>query len=158
MAYSTDGSDTGSFSIDVAIPVIQEDDGEPLNGTQGGNLVYTPPRTTFFTPEEFDAWSDEETTPIVLVLHGLGGGSHENYIRLSLEPLIASKNAGGLGFAAAVVNARGCAWTKLTSNRMFNAMFTQDFRQVVKMIRERFPRRPIMGLGFSLGANILARW
>ncbi|EPS40271.1 hypothetical protein H072_5923 [Dactylellina haptotyla CBS 200.50] len=153
VAESPDGSDRGSFSIDVAVPFTHGDD--DMQNSEPRNI---PPRTSFFTPKEFAAWSDEETTPVVVVLHGLGGGSHENYVRLALEPLVSAKTAGGLGFAAVVVNARGCAWTKLTSNKMFNAMFTQDFRQVAALVRERFPKRPIMGLGFSLGANILAHY
>lgn len=39
---------------------------------------------------------------------------------------------------------------------MFNAMWTQDVRQVVKLLRKKFPKRPLLGMGFSLGANILA--
>ncbi|KAK6541799.1 hypothetical protein TWF694_007580 [Orbilia ellipsospora] len=161
-ADSPDGSDTGTFSIDVVVPppstpevvatpskkVLLESDPE-----------YFPPRTSFFTNEEFEAWgSSDETNPIVVALHGLSGGSHETYVRLSLEPLVRAKKDGGLGYDGLVVNARGCAWTKLTSNKMFNAMFTHDVRQVIKLIRQKFPKRPIMALGFSLGANILANY
>lgn len=158
-AESPDGSDTGSFSIDIVASVGAQPDPTP-SGTVlvEGNPEYFSPRTSFFTQEEFESWKDEETTPIVVVLHGLGGGSHEKYVRLALEPLVTPKDKGGLGYAALVVNARGCAWTKLTSNRMFNAMFTPDIRQVVKLVRIRFPKRPIMAMGFSLGANVLAHY
>ncbi|EPS41854.1 hypothetical protein H072_4177 [Dactylellina haptotyla CBS 200.50] len=154
--------DTGSFSIDVVVPapLTPEVDSTPSKKVLlETDPDYIPPRTTVFTPGEFEAWgSQEETTPIVVALHGLSGGSHETYVRLSLETLVRSTKDGGLGYDGLVVNARGCGFTKLTSNKMFNAMFTNDIRQVVKLIRRKFPKRPIMALGFSLGANILANY
>ena len=54
-----------------------------------------------------------------------------------------------------MVNARGCAQTKIGTPILFNARTTWDLRQVVKWLRKTFPNRPLFGLGFSLGANIL---
>lgn len=158
-------NDPGTFSIDVVIPAPEE----PIEATQTPTASkkvlsendpdYFPPRTTFFTEDEFEAWkSDDETNPLVIALHGLSGGSHETYVRLTLEPLVRPKEDGGLGFDALVVNARGCGWTKLTDNKMFNAMFTRDIKHVVNLMRRKFPKRPIMAVGFSLGANILANY
>ncbi|KAF3931556.1 hypothetical protein ABW19_dt0208358 [Dactylella cylindrospora] len=162
ISESPDGSDTGSFSIDVVVPpssaaetletpskeILSENDPE-----------YFPPRTSFFKDGEFEEWGSEtETNPLVVTLHGLSGGSHETYVRLALEPLVRPKEDGGLGYDALVVNARGCAWTKLTSTRMFNAMWTKDVRQVINTLRKKFPNRPLLGMGFSLGANILANY
>ncbi|EWC44576.1 hypothetical protein DRE_06657 [Drechslerella stenobrocha 248] len=163
-ADSPDDSDTGTFSIDVVVPPPSVPASD-ITATPSKKVLletdpeYFPPRTSYFSDDEFAAWSsDSETNPLVVVLHGLSGGSHESYIRLALEPIVKPKKDGGLGYDALVVNARGCGWTKLTSNRMFNAMFTADLRQVIKMLRQRFPNRPLMGLGFSLGANILANY
>ncbi|KAF3922659.1 hypothetical protein ABW21_db0202325 [Orbilia brochopaga] len=161
-ADSPDGSDTGTFSIDVVVPPPSPAEAASTPSKKvllESDPEYFPPRTSYFTNEEFDAWSSEsETNPLVIVLHGLSGGSHETYIRLALEPLVRPKKDGGLGYDALVVNARGCGYTKLTSNRMFNAMFTPDIRQVIKLLRRKFPNRPLMALGFSLGANILANY
>ncbi|KAF3920334.1 hypothetical protein ABW20_dc0100767 [Dactylellina cionopaga] len=160
-ADSPDGSDTGTFSIDVVVPPPPDAKSKPVKKQKlsESDPEYFPPRTSWFTKEEFDLWeSKEDTTPLVIALHGLSGGSHETYVRLSLEPLVRAKKDGGLGYDALVLNARGCGWTKLTSNKMFNAMFTEDIRQVVKLMRMKFPKRPIMTIGFSLGANILANY
>jgi len=50
----------------------------------------------------------EDDTPIVIVLHGLTGGSHESYVRAVLAPAITPVDEGGLGFRGIVVNSRGC--------------------------------------------------
>ena len=111
-----------------------------------------PPRTTAYTPQEFEALGapdDDDQTPMVVVLHGLSGGSHEAYLRAALRPLVAA------GWAACVVNARGCAGSALATGVLYNARATWDVRQVVGWCRARWPRRALFGLGFSLGANIL---
>jgi len=43
----------------------------------------------------------------------------------------------------------------ITTGVLYNARATWDIRQVVKWLGEKFPNRPLFGLGFSLGANIL---
>ena len=91
----------------------------------------------------------EDDTPMLVILHGLSGGSHEIYLRRVLKPMIDA------GWEACVVNSRGCAMSKITSGVLYNARATWDVRQVVKWLKGRFPKRPLFGLGFSLGANIL---
>jgi predicted alpha/beta-fold hydrolase len=59
-------------------------------------------------------WTEPEgeelapTTPIIVVLHGLAGGSYESYIRSILSRACLSKSKGGLGYRAVVMNFRGC--------------------------------------------------
>jgi len=59
---------------------------------------------------------------------------------------------------ACVVNARGCAMTKITSSVLFNARATWDVRQTVNWLRKTFPNRALFGMGFSLGANIITNY
>jgi predicted alpha/beta-fold hydrolase len=54
-----------------------------------------------------------------------------------------------------VVNSRGCAGSKITNSMLYNARATWDVRQTVKWAKEKWPRRKMFGVGFSLGANIL---
>ena len=86
---------------------------------------------------------------MLVTLHGLSGGSHELYLRHVLEPLFKA------GWEACVVTSRGCAMSKITSGVLYNARSTWDLRQVVKWLRETFPRRPLFGIGYSMGANIM---
>jgi predicted alpha/beta-fold hydrolase len=120
-----------------------------------------PPRTTYFTDKEFENIGTNDTKPLLITLHGLSGGSYENYLRYVLDPLVAvtdeGKKAGlsGGDWEALVVNSRGCAGSKITTSILYNARATWDCRQVVKWARKTWPNRPLFGIGYSLGANII---
>lgn len=172
---STDVSCPGSFTVDFVCERKEQeeqaskDEGETVlsqdhtgtrfpdeveAGTHGSG--YLPPRTVPFTKaewEEMEAGS-QDTTPMLVTLHGLSGGSHELYLREVLAPL--TKDAPDQQkWKACVINARGCAGSNITSGVLFNARATWDVRQLVKWLREKHPNRPLFGLGFSLGGNIL---
>ena len=127
----------GTFAVDFAVPPYKEKD------------PTLPPRTTYFADGDLAALGSDDAKPMLIVLHGLSGGSHEDYLRCCLEPLIAA------GWEACVVNSRGCALSRVTSPILYNARATWDVRQVVKWARKTWPSRKLFGLGFSLGANIL---
>jgi predicted alpha/beta-fold hydrolase len=131
----------GSFAVDFVVPPFSETD-ESL-----------PPRTVHLTEEEFENIGSLDTRPMLVTLHGLSGGSYEIYLRQVLAPLVTA--ADEREWAACVVNSRGCAMHKLTSNVLYNARATWDCRQTVKWLRKTFPNRPLYGIGYSLGANIL---
>jgi predicted alpha/beta-fold hydrolase len=93
-------------------------------------------------------------SPIAVVLHGLTGGSHEHYIRA----LISDLTSADAGFRAVVVNARGCAGAPVTSPQLYHGGTTNDLRHALLYIRSQFPSAALMGVGFSVGANILAKY
>lgn len=128
----------GTFAVDFVVPPYEESDPD------------LPPRTTHYTDEEFGKLPSDDTKPMLVVLHGLSGGSHEVYLRHAIAPLI-----GDAGWEICVVNSRGCAGSKFTSGTLYNARATWDVRQMVGWLRKTFPNRPLFGLGFSLGANML---
>ncbi|KAF7316802.1 hypothetical protein HMN09_00413300 [Mycena chlorophos] len=99
-----------------------------------------------------------DDTPIIVVQSGLTGGSHEPYVRAVLAPATAPVDEGGLGFRAIVVNFRGCSGVPVTSPRFYNACGTDDLRQALTYISSRYPNAPLLGLGFSIGANVLIRY
>ncbi|KAJ7594733.1 Alpha/Beta hydrolase protein [Mycena floridula] len=99
-----------------------------------------------------------ETTPIIVVMHGLTGGSYEAYLRAVLAPACSPVSKGGLGYRAIVVNFRGCAGVPLTSPQFYSAGWTNDLRQALIYISKTYPNAPLIGLGFSLGANVLVRY
>lgn len=129
----------GTFAVDFVV--------KPYNDSEEG----LPPRTTYYSEDELEHIGSLDTKPMLVALHGLSGGSHELYLRHVLMPLV-SEDA---GWEACVVNSRGCAMSKITSGVLYNARATWDVRQMVKWLRKTFPNRPLYGIGFSLGANIL---
>ncbi|KAK6456300.1 alcohol acyl transferase [Scheffersomyces xylosifermentans] len=117
------------------------------------------PRTRYMTEEELAArrahnQDTDSTKPIVVILHGLSGGSHEPLIR----NLADSINKNTEGWDTVVLNNRGCCRTLITSPKLFNALSTEDIREVLVDLKERYPSRPIYAVGFSFGACILANF
>jgi uncharacterized protein len=132
---------TGQYAVDFVVYPNKEHDPS------------LPPRTTYYSDEEFEDVSSLDDKPMLVVLHGLSGGSHELYLRCVLAPLV-----GEGGWEACVVNSRGCSMTTITSSVLYNARATWDVRQTVKWLRKTFPNRPLFGCGFSLGANIITNY
>ncbi|GAA5952007.1 hypothetical protein JCM21900_000113 [Sporobolomyces salmonicolor] len=96
--------------------------------------------------------------PILVVSHGLTGGSHESYVRNILTVVTRPKEEGGLGWRGAVVNSRGCANTPITSPILYNGAVTDDLRSALAFITHFAPKAPLYGIGFSLGANQIAKY
>lgn len=110
-----------------------------------------------FTPPLSDT-SIPDSTPILISTHGLTGGSHESYVRNVLSVVTSPKSRGGLGWRAVVINFRGCAGTPLTSSQLYHGGWTDDIRSSVLYLSHMFPDAPLTGIGFSLGANALAKY
>ena len=138
----------GTFAVDF---VVSKEVGEAaaLDEKSTDDL---PERTTNFSESEWDAVSSDDTSPMLIALHGLTGGSHEVYLRETLAPLTAA------GWAACVVNGRGCALSKISTPQLFNSRATWDVRQTIVALQRLFPNRPLYAVGFSLGANILTNY
>ncbi|KAI0019661.1 AB-hydrolase YheT [Xylariomycetidae sp. FL0641] len=133
----------GSFAVDFATETFADDEADPS----------LPPRTAYLSPVELHKMGSDDSRPMLVVLHGLSGGSHEIYLRYAIAPLIE-----GGEWEACVVNSRGCARSKITTGLLYNARATWDTRQVVRWLRRTYPNRPLFGLGFSLGACILTNY
>ncbi|KAL3957554.1 hypothetical protein ACCO45_008132 [Purpureocillium lilacinum] len=131
----------GTFAVDFAVEPFEETD-ETL-----------PRRTVYFTDEQFKSMPSDDSKPMLVILHGLSGGSHEVYLRHVIAPLI-----GEGGWEVCVVNSRGCARSKISSGVLYNARATWDVRQTINWLHEKFPNRPLFGMGFSLGANMLTNY
>ncbi|KAF8526275.1 AB-hydrolase YheT [Hysterangium stoloniferum] len=97
-------------------------------------------------------------TPIVIVLHGLLGGSHVSYIRSAVAQLTKPTHEGGLGLRAVAFNLRGCSKTPVTSPLLYHPGMTDDLRSVVLYVSSQYPNAKLFGLGFSLGAGYLTNY
>lgn len=113
------------------------------------------PRTRYLNEQELQEVHEDSTRPLVIVMHGLAGGSHEPIIRSLTQEL--SQVSGGK-FHVVVLNTRGCARSKITSPKLFSAFATSDLRELVKREKERNPTRKIFCVGFSFGATMLSNY
>ncbi|KAI9350296.1 Alpha/Beta hydrolase protein [Obelidium mucronatum] len=95
---------------------------------------------------------DYAVKPILILLHGLGGGSYDKYI-LDVIPL-----ALAAGFRVAALNSRGCGGIAIATPQLYSGSYTQDVRLMIDHIHSKnHPSVPMVGVGFSLGANILMK-
>jgi predicted alpha/beta-fold hydrolase len=136
----------GTFAVDFVVPTLH-----PRPAVD----ATLPPRTTYWDDAGFDGLGTDDEKPMLIMLHGLAGGSNEIYLRsvlklLCLDPPELER------WEAVVVNARGCAMSEITaSGVLYNARATWDIRQFAKWARGKWAKRKLFACGFSLGANIL---
>jgi len=87
----------------------------------------------------------------MMILPGLSSHSRSGYIQNFVRE--ASTN----GWRCVVVNARGVGGSPLTTPQVYCAAWTTDARDVAKYLRtQQQHRNMLVGVGFSLGANVLA--
>ncbi|KAI5966570.1 uncharacterized protein KGF55_000879 [Candida pseudojiufengensis] len=144
-----------TIALDYAINTKDyKHDENHLNYKPNSQSKELPPRTEFKNPKEEIIKNDSEK-PLLLILHGLSGGSYEAYIRAVLEKIIEPP----YNFDAIVINSRGCAKHTITSPQLYNGLWTNDLRYVInEFITKKWPNKRIYLMGFSLGGAILANY
>ncbi len=123
-------------------------------------LLRTRPRPPF-TRERFELddgdfidvdWSGAGGGPIVIVLHGLEGGSRSHYVR-GLSAALCAR-----GLRTAVMHFRGCSGVPNRLARSYHSGETGDLGWLVDTLRRREPRTVLAAVGYSLGGNVLLKW
>lgn len=99
-------------------------------------------------------WTPETNplSPLVLLLHGLEGHTSRGYVLQACQTLAAQD------MRAVALNFRGCSGEPNRTPRFYHSGETGDIGVVITHLRKRFPNRPIMAIGFSLGGNILLKF
>jgi predicted alpha/beta-fold hydrolase len=90
--------------------------------------------------------------PIVLILHGLEGSSNSKYALGILRAVQAR------GWRAVVMHFRGCSGEPNRLTRGYHSGETLDVAELVRELKRREPRAPIVTVGYSLGGNVLLKW
>lgn len=96
----------------------------------------------------------EATKRILVILHGLAGGSDEAYVRVVVDDFVTQPEEE----AVVVVNFRGCGNSPLTSPQLYCGAFTEDIRLAAREIKNRYPHAKLGLIGFSLGANVVVKY
>ncbi|MBL8722931.1 MAG: alpha/beta fold hydrolase [Planctomycetes bacterium] len=90
--------------------------------------------------------------PLVLLLHGLEGSRRSTYVGAML------RQARNRGFGFAVLEFRSCSGQPNRAKRSYHSGETSDLGYVVERLRARWPERPLLLVGYSLGGNVLLKW
>lgn len=154
--YLLQHSDGGNNALDFCVRTVTDLSEEEYR-TSGDKSL--PPRTAYMKDVEIAAIGDDQPGILVLLLHGLAGGSHESYIRASISAIFRRFPADAeTKLDVVAFNARGCARSEVTSKNYWNAMQTDDLGAAVSFLKGKFPNKKVIAVGYSLGANILCHY
>ncbi|KAJ2848719.1 hypothetical protein IWW36_003124 [Coemansia brasiliensis] len=92
--------------------------------------------------------------PLIVLIPGIAGTSFDYYARSFIKELRKQVPASRV----AVLQSRGCNGVKLVTPKAFHGGLTDDLREFMEHIAKRMPQAQLIGIGFSLGANILTKY
>ena len=98
-----------------------------------------------------DRASGDAPRALVCLFHGLAGGLDSAYARGAFGAL--SRR----GLQPLLMHWRGCSGEPNRLVRSYHSGATDDVERIARLARERHPGLPVIGLGFSLGANALLK-
>ncbi|KAJ7969715.1 embryogenesis-associated protein EMB8 [Quillaja saponaria] len=99
-----------------------------------------------------DDISDDDTTPLVVIIPGLTSDSSSAYLK-HLAFSTAKR-----GWNVVISNHRGLGGVSVTSDCFYNAGWTEDIRVVIEYLHHKQPQAPLFVIGTSIGANILVKY
>lgn len=114
-----------------------------------------------YLPSNDPILSSNDSKPMLIMCHGLTGGSHESYLRSIVKCFLDSnskENNKDTDFVICVLNSRGCCQSKITTAQLYNGGWTNDLRYCIHFLNKQFPNRSLYLMGFSLGASIVTNY
>ena len=91
------------------------------------------------------------TTPIVILFHGLAGSYKSPYIQGAVAALSHA------GFSTVVMHFRGCSGKDNLKARSYHSGETRDAKEFLASVHARYPQAKLFAVGYSLGANMLLK-
>jgi len=98
-----------------------------------------------------------DTTPIVLIIPGITGGSDKPYVsHMAQEANKHNWHSVVLIFPGCLI--KGTESNPCTTPRFYSPHYTADLKIVTEHIHNRYPKSPIIAIGHSYGAVMLVRY
>jgi predicted alpha/beta-fold hydrolase len=100
------------------------------------------------------AWSLPHyiTAPLAVVLHGLEGNINSFYAKGMMKALKKQ------GYAVVLMHFRNCSTEVNRLPRAYHSGDTDDLTFFINHLKQLYPNRQIVAVGFSLGGNVLAKY
>ena len=92
-----------------------------------------------------------ESTPIVIIFHGLAGSYQSSYIQGIVNTLA------GNGFSSVVMHFRGSSGKANLLARSYHSGDSGDALEFITHLTNKYPNSKLFALGYSLGANMLLK-
>lgn len=129
----------GSQLRDKALPCPPRIRHELHLGEQGRVVLY-----------EIEA--KDETLPIVLLAHGMGGCSESRYMKRISTKLWQR------GYGVFLINQPGCGQGMGLSPRLWHGGSSDDLAQMIEFALQSYPKKSLVPVGFSLSGNVLLKY
>ena len=91
-------------------------------------------------------------SPLVVLFHGLEGGSSSHYASALAREL------GQRGWRCAVPHFRGCSGEPNRLPRAYHSGDAEEIGWILRRFRDESPGAPLLAMGVSLGGNALLKW
>ncbi len=127
----------------------------PVLLRRGAPMDYRRERWELADGDFIDAdWVDTApaAAPVVVVFHGLEGGSQSVYARDLM------RRARAHGWRGVVPHFRGCSGAPNRLPRAYFAGDSAEIETILTRIHTHFPTAPLYAVGVSLGGNALLKW
>jgi len=99
----------------------------------------------------FGPADEDSTTPTLIFIPGLTGTSEAPYIRHIITGALEQ------GYRCVVMNFRGTHGIPLENHIVYSASWTNDYKHICQHVRDLYPDALLIGIGFSLGSNVLVK-
>lgn len=113
-------------------------------------------RTTWSTPDgdviQVDSRVSNQTGPIMVLFHGLEGGSQSHYAKAFAQ--VCHER----GWSLVLPHFRGCGGPMNLAPRAYHSGDHAEIDWMLKRVRALYPGRKLMAVGVSLGGNALMKW
>ncbi|XP_073119034.1 embryogenesis-associated protein EMB8 [Henckelia pumila] len=96
--------------------------------------------------------AEDDATPMIVMIPGLTSDSASPYMKHLVF------NTAKHGWNVVVSNHRGLGGVSVTSDCFYNAGWTEDVREVINYLHEKYYAAPLFVVGTSIGANILVKY
>jgi len=101
----------------------------------------------------FPEWGHSARLPMYLILHGLSGGSSEEFIKDFVSRRV------GEGSTVVVMISRGMMQTPISKWNMFHGARISDVSQAAELLsRAKSENQILAGVGYSMGAVVLSNY
>lgn len=92
---------------------------------------------------------DQGSPTVIVLFHGLAGSTNSKYMQRVARELVKE------GYTVCMMNHRNCGEGRGLAKEIYHCGRSDDLGYVITDLRQRFPGKQIVALGFSMSANAL---
>ena len=112
----------------------------------------TTPDEDFLDLHHCSSSDTDHSGPVVVIFHGLTGSIKSRYVRSLMATLQTLK------IRSVLMHFRGCSGQPNLTAGSYHSGHIDDIEFIIQTLSNRHPARPVIAVGYSLGANALLKY